>query len=140
MYPFIESKKNNRLILDFFKKRLFSITGNNFYSGILVFIIHFLIGGSTLIYLIFGNVKNDFYFISMLTWIIIFIMHVYFKGCILVKLERELWNNKRWFGPWTLPFFTLELFGFQINKKNSNFIFIGWSLILTIFVLYKVFL
>lgn len=139
MYNFSDTKTNTSNFINYTKNQLYELTGNHKISGTIIFIIHFILGGSTLLFLLFGSTKSDFYLISMITWIIIFILHVYFKGCIFVKLERVLWDNKNWYGPWTLPFYFIEFFGIKINGKNSNAIFIGWGLLLSIFVLYKIF-
>jgi len=139
MYRLSDSKTNTSNLINYTRYQLYKLTKSHKISGTLIFIFHFLLGGSTLLFLIFGSKKSDFYIISMLTWIIIFILHVYFKGCIFVKLERKLWDTKNWYGPWTLPFYFIELFGIKINGKNSNIIFIGWGLLLSICVVYKIF-
>ena len=125
-------------IINFVKNKLYEITKNDILSAWIVFAIHIIFGASTLIMLIFGSVNNLFYIFSMILWILIGIMNIYFKGCIFTKIERKLWNNKSWYGgPWTVPIYLFKYLGLIINEEISNKIVLIFSFLLIVIVVCK---
>lgn len=68
--------------------------------------------------------------------ILAFAMHLFFNGCIHLRLERHLFENKKWTGPYHF----LENLGIELNTKTINkFLYVGVTIILMIYLikLYK---
>lgn len=131
-------KKNFKNILIKIEKELFKYTKNNKVSGFLVYLFHVILCTTTFFYMFLGEINFFFYF-SLFVWIITFCMHFYFKGCILTKIERHLWNTKTWYGPWTFLFNSVEYYfndKLSINLKNN--IFICWGIIISTLLLLKI--
>jgi hypothetical protein len=63
-------------------------------------------------------------------------MHFYFKGCILARIEKSLWKEPKWWGPWIFLFTPLEYTGLEMTTELANNIFICWGIIiiLTVFL------
>ena len=99
--------KTTNLILDKSRQFLKNLNENEPVSGLVLFIFHWLFLGIPLVIILVG--KINFYFgISIIIWVIVYILHFYFNGCILTKLERKLFNDKKWYGPWTFLILILD--------------------------------
>ena len=82
---------------------------------------------------------DEWFFVSCIIWVMIFIFHVYFNGCILTRLERKLWNTKDWYGPWCLPFKFIEIYtNKKITRNFANTTFYAWGLFLVFYVIMKI--
>ena len=133
----VDKNKFKKLLIKI-EKELYKLTKNNNISGFYVYLFHIILCASTFFYLFLGNIDSLFYF-SLSVWIIIFILHFYFNGCILTKIERHLWNTKTWYGPWTLIFKPYD--NYAKEPLSDNFkknIFICWGIILCTLLLLKV--
>lgn len=131
-------KKNFKKIPLAVEKELYKWTKNNNVSGFYVYLFHIILCGSTMLYLFLGNIDIYFYF-SLAVWVATFILHFHFKGCILTKIERHLWNTNTWYGPWTLLFSPFEYY--LKDKLSDNLkknIFICWGIILSTLLLLKI--
>lgn len=127
------NKINYKHIIQWIELGLYPYTNNNKMSGFVIFIFHLLICGIPGVYLMIGEV-NYFYFICIAFWLFVFLLHFYFKGCILVKAERYLWNTKKWYGPWSMIIFPLQNIGVKVTKSLSENIFLAYGLFLTLYV------
>ena len=124
-----ERKHHTKIIIDKITKLLYNLTNNNTISGLILVIFHWIIISIPLLYLIIGEV-NYIYYICCFLLLVIFSLHFYFKGCILTRIERSLWESKDWRGPWIFFFIPLEKLGIEITPKLSENIFICWGIIL----------
>ena len=92
----------------------------------------FLHYGPHLIFLILFLIL-PFNFMFLVPWIIGFCLHIFFKGCIHLRLERALFDDKKWAG----AYYILESVG--IDTTNSENIIkamkSGLILILVIFII-----
>ena len=93
------SKQKINHILNHCREKMNIISTDNKINGFIVFLIHLLFQFISTYFLFFYPISNTFYFV-LLAWIIILLSNLYFRGCILTKLERYLWNTKKWFGPY----------------------------------------
>ena len=62
------------------------------------------------------------------SWVIIFfiitlVLHFFFKGCVCFRLERELFQDKTWYGPYGL----MEFVGIEVNTPNVIKFFNIWA-------------
>lgn len=130
----LESSKRNydhKSIIKAIENILFPLTNNNKLSGFIVYLFHVGICGFAMFYIFLGKVDAIFY-MCLLLWAIVFGMHIYFKGCILIKTERYLWDTKEWYGPWSMMFFPLKYFSIEMSKTTSENIFIFFGIMMVI--------
>ena len=124
MIPSSETrKKHTKILIDYFHRKLFKLTGNDAISGYIVFLFHYVVAAVALLCILVGNINWMFY-LSFVTWIAIFSLQLYFNGCILTKLERSLWNTREWPGTWALIFSTVAKTGVEMTPNLVNNIFI----------------
>ena len=135
MFSLDERKQHTYIITHYIEKKLGMITNNRYINGYILVLIHWILTLIPLIYLFIGNINNIYYFCCFI-WTMIFIFHFYFKGCIITRVERTIWKEKKWWGPWLFLFTPLEKLGIDMNDELANTIFILWgsSIILTVFL------
>jgi hypothetical protein len=140
MFSLEKRKENTKIITEYGEKLLMGDTNaNNIINGFILVLCHWLFTGIPLIYLIIGKI-NILFYLSALIWAIIFIFHFYFKGCILTRIERKIWNEKKWWGPWMFLFTPLEKVGVTMTDELANMIFNCWGLSIIVLIsirLYK---
>ena len=137
MFDIESRKKNTKLITNFVKDTLYKYNENHVMNGFYVLLVHWIACAIPSFIIIFGSI-NIYFYLSCLCWLVIFGAHLYFKGCIFTRIERELWQDKKWYGPWVFPFKVLESSGIEVTPNLSNNIFICWGIILIIFVFLKI--
>ena len=93
------SKEQMKSILNYCEHKLKCISDNPKYNGFIVFLFHLLFYIVTTYFLFFYPISPIFYFVIVI-WGIILASNFYFRGCILTKLERQLWNTNTWYGPY----------------------------------------
>ena len=127
-------------ILDSLVSILKNVSYNDRLNGLYVFIFHWLVLGVPLIKILIGEI-DGWFILSCFIWLIIFIFHVYFNGCILTRLERRLWNTKDWYGPWCLPFKLIEIYTEKkLDNSITNTIFYYWAIFLISYVMIKIYI
>jgi len=131
-----ERKKHIKLIIVLCEKFKEKLGLNNTYFGFLIIVIHILLVGLSVLYLILGNVNKN-YFIFIIFWILLLFFHFYFNGCFLTRIERHFLNDDNWYGPPTIPFL---LVGYPISKEEANLVIYACSFFITITILVKLFL
>ena len=136
-------KEHSKIIIQKIRDFLYKITGNNSISAYILILFHWFITGIALAYILFGPI-NKWFVISVLIWILMVLMHFYFNGCILVRVEKSLLegsanaNAKKWWGPWIFPFTFLEnYFNIEMTGRLANNIFISWGILFSTYILYK---
>ena len=130
-----ERKEHTHIITNYIEKKISMISNNKYINGYILVLIHWILTLIPLVYLFIGNINNIYYFCCFI-WTMIFIFHFYFKGCIITRVERTIWKEKKWWGPWLFLFTPLEKLGIDMNDELANTIFILWgsSIILTVFL------
>ena len=117
-------------------------TSNKKASGIFLSTIHITVTIMAGLYLIFSTKIDYLFYACLLLWISICTLHFYFNGCIVIRIERELLDDKQWYAGWTPLFILAEK---QFNRKiptklaNNIFICVGiliWSIIFLKFLYY----
>lgn len=94
--------------------------------GFFIFLFHWSLTASALVALCLEPCDSTAFLLALGLWIAVFIHHFYFHGCIFTKIERYLWENDQWKGPWSLLPFPIHDIGY-----------ITWGVFLTLFVLVK---
>ena len=134
-----QRKKHANFIINYIQKTLYKITGNDRISGFIIVIFHWLIIGIPSLYLFFGKVNTLYYVLSLIAFLI-YILHIYFKGCIFARIERHLFKTTEWWGPWIVLFKPLEYIGIHMNTEIANKIINYGILFLSIVIIYKIIL
>jgi len=62
-----------------------------------------------------------------------YVSNIFFRGCICFKIERQLFDNKKWYGPYAL----LEYAGIPLNTKNVVWFFGIWTKVVFLMILFK---
>jgi hypothetical protein len=63
---------------------------------------------------------------------------MYFSGCVLIRIERQLWNTDKWWGIWTIFFLFIQKLGIPITKTVTEYTYTLWSIFLSIVILLKI--
>ena len=61
-------------------------------------------------------------------WLLILTAHLFFDGCLMVRVERRLLRDDRWYGFWTVPF---GLMG-EPSKRLRSMAYVGAGAFATI--------
>lgn len=129
-------KKIENDIINNIINKLFKYTNNNYKTGFIIFLFHWILTLLTFIYILFGDV-DIFFYLAITIWVIIIFLHIYFNGCILTKIERKCWNTKKWHGPWSIIIKILSINDSYYNK-HKNIIYLMWGLFLNLYILIKI--
>ena len=116
-------KKHTELLIDFVRRKLFKLTGNDAVSGYIIFIFHQVIACLSLTYILIGEINWIFY-LFFTAWIAAFITHLYLNGCILTRLERSLWSTRDWSGILSWLFSPVAKTGVEMTPNLVSNIFI----------------
>lgn len=124
------SKDQMIFFLNYCEDKLKCISNNSKYNGFIVFLFHLLFQIVSIYFLFFYQISITFYVVFFI-WIIILASNIYFRGCILTKLERYLWNTHSWFGPY---YMYCDLDKLSDNKIKNIYICQIITLITILFV------
>jgi hypothetical protein len=118
-------KRNTEFIIHEAVKFSNIFTDNKKLAGVVLSLIHNITGVLILIYLLFFKDIDILFYTCIAFLILISTGHFYFNGCIIIRIERLLLDNKKWYGAWTLLFHFLEKFlNLTITNRLANNIFI----------------
>jgi len=135
--PDLDTRINHtKYLINNFDKLTDKIIKDKKIKGGILYFFHSCLVISVFLILLFGSI-NIYFYISLLIWIIIMILHIYFGGCIFIRIERELLDNKSWKGLWTHIFDFLEYMGYEITNDFSNNIFICVAIIICFVIFIK---
>ena len=67
-------------------------------------------------------------------FIITYLSNTFFRGCLCFRIERELFEDKTWVGPYHL----MEYWGTKANTKNIILAFHKWTKIIFVMIILKV--
>lgn len=132
-------KKNTDFFSNFIIEKLNKLTNiNNTYNFYILLLFHYIIVLIPLFYCYFSFSLDYKFYISVIIVFLIFIFHFYFNGCILIRTERKLLNDKNWYGVWNFLFVPLQLIGIELNSKIINNIFICYGILTIFFIFIKI--
>jgi|AACY02.1.fsa_nt_gi hypothetical protein len=67
-----------------------------------------------------------------IVWLVGLVLHLFFNGCIHIRLERNLFNDKKWSGPYHI----LENFDIELNTETMNkYLYVGLTIITAIYII-----
>lgn len=132
--PDLETRKSHtKYLTTSLSNFLDYFTTNSETKAYIVIFIHSLLILPASGYILFGKI-NKIYYAFIVELLIIFLLHFYFNGCILIRIEREFFNDKDWFGQWTIPFLILKKMGMELTPRFINNLFICYAILLSLFV------
>ena len=130
MFTLDVRKQHTNLIINVVKQFMRNITNNDFISGFIIMLVHWIFTGVSLIYILIGEI-NYWFYVSCIIWIGIFVAHWYFAGCICTRIEKKLFDASDWKGPWVFLFMSLERLNITVTSSLANTIFIAWGSLIT---------
>lgn len=131
-------KQNTQYIISEAEDFCSIFTNNKKLAGIVLATIHTIVIFLASFHLIFTTQIDYLFYVCLIFWIVIACMHIYFNGCILIKIERELLDNKKWYAGWT-PFFLLaeKYSSEKIPTKALNNFFICFGIFVSCIIFLK---
>ena len=130
------TKKITQIIENF----LYKYTKNKTISGYILVLIHWLVMLLVYLYIFLGKINTIFY-LCCIFLLFTYILHLYFSGCILIRVERELLNTNKWWGIWTMLFIILQYMDITITKSLTSNVYLYWTIyviiVITIRLIYK---
>ena len=84
------------------------------YVAYTISMIHYYLIFCVMLYILFGNI-NGFWYIIFILYNLLVIQNIYFNGCILTRLEKELFNDENYKG-----FISLIFSKDKDNSKSYN--------------------
>ena len=67
-------------------------------------------------------------------FVVTYLSNIFFRGCLCFRIERELFEDKTWVGPYHL----MEYWGTEANTKNIILAFHKWTKIVFVMIILKV--
>ncbi len=120
------------------EKFLYKYTRNNTISGYILAMVHWLIMFLVYLYILLGDINTLFY-LCCIFLLITYILHLYFSGCILIRIERKIWNTEKWWGIWTILFLFMQSIGIPITKLLTTNIYNLWTLYVVFIIIVKLY-
>tara|TARA_B100000085_G_C18486887_1_gene489628 strand:+ start:101 stop:472 length:372 start_codon:yes stop_codon:yes gene_type:complete len=68
-------------------------------------------------------------------FIITYISNIIFHGCVCFRIERQLFHDKTWFGPYGI----MEFWGTEVVTKNVIWAFNVWTKFMFAIIIFKFF-
>ena len=94
------SKNNMKNIFHWTKYKLRQyISHNDRLNGFFLFFLHFLFQILVYFTLLTSPIYSATFMCAIVFWVLILLSNIYFRGCLLLKLERYLWETRSWYGP-----------------------------------------
>lgn len=105
--------------------------------GFLIFLVHLFFYVSMYFFLFFGEVNLFYYFLCFI-WVLSICTHIYFKECLITKVEKNLWEAEKWDGLWTPIFSLLDKNNIEVRENLKNNIFICFAIFVFIFLIVRI--
>lgn len=99
-------------------------------AAVYVVVLHYIIVGSAVGAIIFSN-NSTIFRIGVACWASVIFLHNVFDGCFLVRLERALFESKKWYGIWHLFLIPLEMIGYPTTRSLLDLVLVWSGVIVT---------
>jgi hypothetical protein len=138
-YPSVETrKKHTKHMVETLCCKMNHCTNDPLLSGYVIVIFHWLLIIILLGYLIVGKVNTISYALAICLLVCLHLFYFYCNGCLLLKMERHIWNDKGWYG---LPPFIdvfLKKHGIEMTNKLAINSYICFNIAFGIFIMLKI--
>ena len=75
------------------------ISDNDRVNGWILFLLHFILQILVYFALLISPIHSVTFVGALVFWVLILLSNICFRGCLLLKMERYLWNTRSWYGP-----------------------------------------
>ena len=75
------------------------ISVNDRLNGFVLFLLHFILQILVYFSLLTSPIHSVTFVSAVVFWVLILLSNICFRGCLLLKMERYLWNTRSWYGP-----------------------------------------
>lgn len=106
------------------------IFGSKRRAALYVVVGHYTVVLSAVGAIIFSN-NSTIFRIAVACWAIVIFLHNVFDGCFLVRLERALFDSKKWYGIWHLFLIPLEMIGYPTTRSLLDLVLVWSAVIVT---------
>jgi hypothetical protein len=114
-----------------------TIAGSQLSAAYLITFIH-IIGIVIVTLLIFASNSPIYVYIGAALWVFIVAAHLFFDGCLAIRIERHLFQDNNWYGIWTPLFTFIESFDYMLSQKTRRKIFSIAGVIISILILLRI--
>jgi hypothetical protein len=91
--------------------------------GAIIFFCHNIGIGVPIVITLIGQIDVWFY-LSYALLAFLIPLHIYFRGCICIRLERHFLGLRDWKGMWVVPFGFLDSVGLPLTKNTESNIYL----------------
>lgn len=135
MVPSLEDRKRHtKWVLNALVRGCLLLHPNKQVAAHLIAPTHGLCAIGLVLWLILAPARGAIYVVCAVWWIIVLGLHIYFNGCILVRLERRLLDSTSWTGPWAPVLALVRLYDPAIS---SSAVFYGVAAAVTAVVVFR---
>lgn len=106
-------------------------------AAVVVTCLHCL-GIAGIAFLAFVSNKTYLVLLGVALWALVVAAHVFFDGCLLIRIERSLLNDDSWIGFWSLVFEPLEAMGFRMDRSRRQQVFTGFGAVVTVVMIARI--
>lgn len=136
----VDTRKNHTDVIFNFLDRLLSLfTNDRIIKGNIMYCAHNWLIGFMLIFLTYGWI-GPLYFVFMILYFSLFLLHFYFNGCICIRVERRFYGISDWKGMWCMLFDSLEKMGLTMTNALENNVYIAVSVCMTSIIVMRLIL
>ena len=123
-------------IINGMSKSIEDLVGSKENGGWLVVFIHSILTGLIFYQTLGCNSKIEVG-MGAIIWLALIASNLMFDGCMLVRIERELFESKEWYNVWNILFILTDFFGYPLSHKTYLPIKNITGLIVTIIILWR---
>ena len=106
-------------------------------AAIAVTCLHCL-GVALIAFLAFISEQRYLVLLGAALWALVVAAHVFFDGCLLIRVERSLLKDDKWIGFWSLVFEPLEAMGFSTDKTSRRRIFTAFGIMVSLAIIFRI--
>ena len=112
-----------------------SIFGNRSRAALAVTALHAL-GAAVVAFLVFISSQLHLVLVGVAIWIVVAAAHIFFDGCLLIRIERKLLQDPTWLGFASLLFEPLQSLGVDVTvaRRKRIFDFLGLAVTLAVVI------
>lgn len=112
-----------------------SIFGSRSRAALAITALHAL-GAAVVAFLVFVSTRLHLVLIGVALWIVVAAAHVFFDGCLLIRVERKLLDDPAWLGFASLIFEPLQALGLDMTvaRRKRIFDFLGIAITIAVVI------
>ena len=96
------------------------------------------IGVASIAFLAFISNKTLLVLLGAALWALVVAAHVFFDGCLLIRIERALLNDDTWIGFWSLVFEPLSAMGVEVDRVKRKQVFTAFGIMVSAAIIARI--